>query len=112
MSQVVQERPMKREPVLPAWTEELKLRYLAGEASMFLLHGNVRDVHAWTEPDVSWVSQLPSEFITKSCGPPGRILALVKTILLPSGDQLGLSPASVDKLSVSRRSPAPSALTV
>ena len=42
---------MKREPVLPGWTEELKLRYLAGEASMFLLHGNVRDVHPWTEPD-------------------------------------------------------------
>jgi transitional endoplasmic reticulum ATPase len=42
---------MQREPVLPSWTEELKLRYLAGEASMFLLHGNVRDVHAWTDPD-------------------------------------------------------------
>ena len=35
---------MIREPLLPAWADELKLRYLSGEASMFLLHGNVRDV--------------------------------------------------------------------
>jgi transitional endoplasmic reticulum ATPase len=42
---------MKRDPVLPSWAEELKLRYLAGEASMFLLHGNVRDVHPWEEQD-------------------------------------------------------------
>src|SRR5581483_3976024 len=30
--------------VLPAWAEELRRRYLRGEASMFLLHGNVYDV--------------------------------------------------------------------
>lgn len=36
------------DPVLPAWAEELRNRYLAGEASMFLLHGNVRDLHPWT----------------------------------------------------------------
>lgn len=29
--------------VLPAWAEDLKRRYLRGEASMFLLHGNVYD---------------------------------------------------------------------
>jgi AAA+ superfamily predicted ATPase len=28
----------------PAWSEELGRRYLAGEASMFLLHGNTRDL--------------------------------------------------------------------
>jgi len=31
----------------PSWAEELRDRYLSGEASMFLLHGNVRDVYAW-----------------------------------------------------------------
>ncbi len=39
------------EPVLPAWARELKLRYVSGEASMFLLHGNVRDLYGWTEAD-------------------------------------------------------------
>jgi len=36
-------------PVLPAWAEELRARYLAGEASLFLLHGNVRDLHCWQD---------------------------------------------------------------
>ena len=33
---------------LPAWAEDLRRRYLRGEASMFVLHGNVFDtvVHA------------------------------------------------------------------
>lgn len=30
--------------VLPAWADELKRRYLRGEASQFVLHGNVHDV--------------------------------------------------------------------
>jgi SpoVK/Ycf46/Vps4 family AAA+-type ATPase len=30
--------------VLPGWADELRRRYLRGEASMFLLHGNVYDV--------------------------------------------------------------------
>jgi transitional endoplasmic reticulum ATPase len=30
--------------VLPQWTEELKRRYLRGEASQFVLHGNVNDL--------------------------------------------------------------------
>src|SRR5688572_27435384 len=29
---------------LPPWAEELKRRYLRGEASVFVLHGNVHDV--------------------------------------------------------------------
>src|SRR4026209_1507219 len=33
---------------LPPWADELRSRYLAGEASMFLIHGNVRDLH-WCE---------------------------------------------------------------
>jgi hypothetical protein len=28
---------------LPAWAEDLRRRYLRGEASMFVLHGNVYD---------------------------------------------------------------------
>jgi len=36
---------------LPEWANELRNRYLAGEASMFLLHGNVRDLHAWKVGD-------------------------------------------------------------
>ncbi|MEO0600646.1 MAG: hypothetical protein AAF211_04365, partial [Myxococcota bacterium] len=41
---------------LPAWADELRNRYLAGEASMFMLHGNVRDLVAWREDgEVEWV---------------------------------------------------------
>lgn len=42
---------------LPAWAEQLRTRYLAGEASLFLVHGNVRDLQAWTGEDgaVEWV---------------------------------------------------------
>ena len=42
---------MSEEIRLPSWAEELRLRYLSGEASMFLLHGNVRDVYPWTGDD-------------------------------------------------------------
>ncbi|MCB9760443.1 MAG: ATP-binding protein [Alphaproteobacteria bacterium] len=44
---------MSNAPVLPSWAEELRERYLAGEASMFLLHGNVRDLFPWISPDDS-----------------------------------------------------------
>ena len=42
---------------LPLWATELRERYLAGEASVFLLHGNVRDIYPWQEADgtVSYV---------------------------------------------------------
>lgn len=40
---------MSDDLILPAWAEDLRLRYLSGEASMFLLHGNVRDVYPWQE---------------------------------------------------------------
>ena len=36
--------PDDRERVLPRWTEELRRRYLRGEASQFILHGNVNDL--------------------------------------------------------------------
>ncbi len=34
---------------LPSWAQELRGRYLAGESSLFLLHGNVRDLHGWVD---------------------------------------------------------------
>ena len=42
---------------LPSWAQDLRIRYLAGEASLFLLHGNVRDVQPWQNDDgtVSWL---------------------------------------------------------
>ena len=42
---------MIREPELPEWAQQLRQRYLAGEASMFLLHGNVRDLFPWDGAD-------------------------------------------------------------
>ena len=43
---------------LPAWADDLRERYLAGEASMFLVHGNVRDVYPWEDASgaVSYVT--------------------------------------------------------
>ena len=35
---------MSEAKLLPAWAEDLRRRYLRGEASMFVLHGNVYDV--------------------------------------------------------------------
>lgn len=32
---------------LPEWATQLRARYISGEASLFLLHGNVRDLHPW-----------------------------------------------------------------
>ncbi len=34
----------KQAPSLPAWAEELRIRYISGQASMFLVHGNIRDM--------------------------------------------------------------------
>ncbi|MEE2752220.1 MAG: ATP-binding protein [Myxococcota bacterium] len=38
---------MSENQLLPSWAEDLRSRYLAGEASVFLLHGNVRDLFPW-----------------------------------------------------------------
>jgi transitional endoplasmic reticulum ATPase len=45
-------------PRLPLWAQELRNRYLAGEGSMFLVHGNVRDLHVWEPVDgaAEWLS--------------------------------------------------------
>jgi transitional endoplasmic reticulum ATPase len=36
---------------LESWAEELKLRYISGESSIFLLHGNVRDLFSINDED-------------------------------------------------------------
>ena len=43
----------------PLWSEELKARYLAGEASAFLLHGNIRDLFWFPEQDGGQWLDLP-----------------------------------------------------
>ena len=42
---------MATEVELPAWARDLRDRYLAGEASLFLLHGNTRDLYPWSGED-------------------------------------------------------------
>lgn len=43
-------------PTLPTWAGLLRDRYLAGESSFFLLHGNVRDLQPWeVDGRVEWV---------------------------------------------------------
>lgn len=37
------------QPVLPPWASTLRDRYLAGESSLFLISGNVRDLQPWTD---------------------------------------------------------------
>jgi len=56
------------EPVLPTWATQLRDRYISGESSVFLLHGNVRDVQPWADPDGT-VRYLPMrEFLTRFLG--------------------------------------------
>ena len=50
---------MSDQRLLPSWAEDLRRRYLRGEASMFVLHGNVFD--AVVQEDL----QSLSEFLTE-----------------------------------------------
>ncbi len=56
------------EPVLPAWATALRDRYLSGESSVFLLHGNVRDVQPWPDADGSIRYVSLREFLTRFLG--------------------------------------------
>ena len=47
----------------PAWLEELRIRYNAGEASVFILHGNVRDLYPWRNDDGSVVYRPLQEYL-------------------------------------------------
>jgi AAA+ superfamily predicted ATPase len=42
---------------LPTWAAQLRDRYVAGESSLFVLHGSVRDLQPWTADDgtTTWV---------------------------------------------------------
>ena len=42
---------MTPEPALPRWADDLRARFLAGESSVFVLHGNTRDLQPWSDPD-------------------------------------------------------------
>lgn len=42
---------MSAAPTLPGWLSELRARYLSGEASMFIVHGNLRDLHPYAGDD-------------------------------------------------------------
>lgn len=56
------------EPILPRWAESLRARYLAGESSVFLIHGNVRDIQPWSDPDGTVRYVTMREFLTKFLG--------------------------------------------
>jgi len=57
-------------PSLPIWATDLRERYLAGEASMFLVHGNVRDVYPWEDAsgEVTYVTlrEFMERFLTRA----------------------------------------------
>ena len=59
---------MSAELTLPPWAEELRLRYLSGEASMFLLNGSVRDLQPYQMPDGSMRYVPMREFLERFTG--------------------------------------------
>jgi len=87
------------EPRLPRWTSDLKTRYLSGEASLFLLHGNVRDLHAWAigEQAAHWVGMGP--FLERFLGRTRDVVAyynLSQGLLFPDKDHERRFRRSVD----------------
>jgi ATP-dependent 26S proteasome regulatory subunit len=58
---------MPDEQKLPDWADSLRDRYVSGEASMFLLHGNVHDLYPWEQEDrCAWLTM--REFLNKMLG--------------------------------------------
>ena len=54
----------RMDSMLPGWASALRSRYLAAEASVFLIHGNVRDLQPWPKDD-GGVRYVPMrEFLT------------------------------------------------
>ncbi len=72
------------EPALPGWAQRLRRSYLAGESSLFLLHGNVRDVQPW-ERDDGLVVYLPLQDFLQ------RFLSRTKDILVTYDCSRGLA---------------------
>ncbi|MES2638906.1 MAG: ATP-binding protein [Myxococcota bacterium] len=75
------------ETILPAWAVSLRDRYLSGESSVFLLHGNTRDIHPTPEPDGVTVRYTSiREFLEKFLG---RTKDLVVYYNLSEGVEFG-----------------------
>ena len=47
------------------WVEEVKLRYTSSESSIFILHGNIRDLYPWMDDDGNLSFVDIQEFLTK-----------------------------------------------
>lgn len=60
--------PLGSAAPLPAWAAELKRRYLSGEATLFLLHGNVHDLVQSPDDPSKYVTlrEFLSRFLSKS----------------------------------------------
>lgn len=58
---------MSDTPILPSWADELRTRYQAGAASVFLLHGAIDDLQPWTDGDTTeWLE--PRDFFGRFLG--------------------------------------------
>src|SRR4029078_4175699 len=68
MNEVIADPPEGTAPAaaLPAWAEELKQRYLRGESSQFVLHGNVHDLVLYGGPLLGISEFLSKELFAKS----------------------------------------------
>lgn len=74
------------EPILPAWAVSLRDRYLSGESSVFLLHGNTRDIQPSQDPDGTVRYTSIREFLERFLG---RTKDLVVYYNLSEGVEFG-----------------------
>lgn len=84
---------------MPSWVLELRDRYLAGEASLFLLHGNVRDVHPWVDANgrTHWLDL--GRFLERFLGRTRDVVAsydVSQGLTFPSHDHEKLFRAAID----------------
>ena len=81
----------------PAWAEELKRRYLRGEASQFIVHGNVHDLVLHPPQDGKAVELHGlTDFLTKVFLPPSR--DVICTYDLASGVRFAKRDAKVPSI--------------
>ena len=52
---------------LPAWADELRRRYLRGESSQFVLHGNVHDIFLY-DSKLYTLSEFLAQGVTMGAG--------------------------------------------
>ncbi len=74
------------EPILPAWAVSLRDRYLSGESSVFLLHGNTRDIQPSQDADGTVRYTSIREFLERFLG---RTKDLVVYYNLSEGVEFG-----------------------